>query len=252
MQGNSETAIQMLAYPGYEHLAFGHYAEASCEISSLLKSGERRGGEEKKFWIVYAGLLEHCLLCWRPGMRTSDEKIDEQAAENLVSLSYDEQEEFFVFSQRLEDSDDNRIAGLGMYLHYVLLKLTNDHNHSIPVIEDSIVLHEPLSSAAVAFEMLKDEKKKSNEKEIKELLQIGIDQFQPFAIECALMEQCKAMFEQDVLQKQLTEIYEKNGNKETRALFERSRIFSAADAIPLKDVLDEEEEDSDLFSNLFD
>jgi len=229
-----ETEVQKKTFVGFEHLAFERFNEALDVVLSLLKekdSDDKKSQQEKNIWTVYAGLLANCLLCWRPAMRDAFGNLDSEAAKILVTIPDAEQEEFFVFSQRLEDNTNDQIAGLGMYLHYALLIATGDYEHAIPVIEDAIQLHEPLSSAMIAVEMLKHEKKKFNKDQIKELLLVGIEKIQPIALECATSDQCKNMFDEEirlVLQMQLSELYESNGGKKGGVLNERLTFLSAA------------------------
>jgi len=227
-----ETEIQRRTREGFERLAERKFDDFCAIILDLVKQAETKtDAHEKQVWRIYAGLLAHCLLCWRPAMRDVFGPLDSEAAKILVTLPDAEQEEFFVFSQRIEDNTNDDIAGLGMYLHYVLLVATGDYEHAIPVLEDSIQLREPLSSAMVALEMLKHEKKRFKKDQIKELLLIGIEKVQPIALECATSDQCKGMFDEEiflVLQMQLTELYEANGGKKGGVLNERSTFLSAA------------------------
>jgi len=178
-----ETEIQRRAREGFENLAAKKYDEVCALVLALVRESDLQIEKgDVTTWKIYAGLLAHCLLCWQPKMRDTVQKIDEEACSFLVKLPDADQEEFFVFSQRLEDHFDNdMIGGLGMYLHALLLIATGDKEHEPNVLKDAENLKEPLSSLQLAIDAIEAH----NLEEAKRFLEIAIAAEQPCAIEIA-------------------------------------------------------------------
>jgi len=128
---------QQLALRGFNFLIDRRFDEV-CKIITYLVNDRvhytKPNTHESDVWVVYTGILAHCLLCWFPEARETVKDVDRDAARLFSGFVDDDQEEFFVFSQRLEDSRNNLVAGLGMYIHYLLLKATGDFTMRGPLL----------------------------------------------------------------------------------------------------------------------
>ena len=165
-------------------------------------------------------------------MRRVVDDIDQEAGKILAELPDGAQEEFFTFSQRLEDNDEDRVAGLGMYLHAILLMATEDREHAIAVLKDSAELHEPLSSAMLADVLaFEDPTASMDAAEVKKLLEVGINDRLSYALELALLGRCRKIFskkEQEDYRGALSMIHGPDGVGGMRAIAEQGRFFFAA------------------------
>ena len=217
-----DTEVQKKMRAGVEALAKKDFETALKVVSELAedaKGGIMRG--EKKSSGVYGALLTHGVMCWRPDVRDKLEGLMSLGGLFLALFADDKQEEFFALSQRLEDSADDRVAGLGMYIHALLLIATDDEDHAMNVLEDSVGLREPLSSTLLAARMVAG---KGDARTAAQFLRVGLEQDLPYALALACSPSFSAVFSEE----EREEFSKKLGMSSERLLDALNELFGGA------------------------
>ena len=183
-----ESEPQKILRGGVEHLVKHEFDEVLKAVLTLVQRGKDEKSDDvevKNAWTIYAGILYHCLVCCEPTVKTKvgDAELEKDAATQLLALKCHQQEQYFVMSQRLEDSEDDKVAGVGMFIHAELLALTGDTVHARNVLEDSVSIKDPLCAARLALRVLDDKESDEPDADLAlRLLQPAIDNALPFGL----------------------------------------------------------------------